>query len=627
MNFVLQEPPSVFDSFNARAVSAERLAKGFIPSANFGTVSRRAHTLVVGPRGSGKTCLLKMLQPAALNVWTSAEAEGFKKKIDFSGVYIPADISWNQQLKYLGADRLPDRLRLRIEAATVTAHVLHAFISTALDRMNITDRSLRRLHLKLSDRVEMQICETLAKRWKIALSAPTLLSLKHSLRGRGMDIWHQAITCASQGNSDNFSVLEAEPLLNFDFLSEVLYLIEVIDDYTGRKDDRWALLFDELEIAPAWMLEKLILAFRSVGQKLVLKLTISPYTKIGVLASPNAPQSGQDFDLIRLWYGYKQEGRAFSSKLFERVLAENGINDTTPAKILGSSPLKGGDESSAGAYTIGSSHHKLLLRAYSNDSSFRDYCQKNKLNLNQINLLSEGERASLIRKITPTVIIRDTFRKPDRGDTSKILQRSRKRPTVYSGADTFFEMMEANPRWLIGVLHEMIPIIKKAGRVTPSKQLELIERTASRFTSMLATYPLGSEGNYSSVSLIRALDAIGAYIHKSVVLDHFSSEPFGSFTVDKQTPRAVFDALGTALNAGAIVLHGSENEHLGEGLLGKRFRLSYILSPHYKIPLRLSRPFPISAAIKTLKSIDEVPAKNKGASLHAIRPQQMELFR
>ena len=127
---MMEMAPTMFDSFNARAISAESLAEGFIPPDHFGTMIRRAHTLVIGPRGSGKTCLMKMLQPAALNAWKSEDAADYKKQIDFSGVYIPADISWSGQLRHLGADRLDPAFRTKLESAALTAHVLHAFLST-----------------------------------------------------------------------------------------------------------------------------------------------------------------------------------------------------------------------------------------------------------------------------------------------------------------------------------------------------------------------------------------------------------------------------------------------------------------------------------------------------------------
>ena len=591
--------PSLFDSFNARSASTERLAADFIPSHHFEAITRRGHTLVIGPRGSGKTCLLKMLQPRTLNAWRSKDAKLYKEKIDFIGVYIPADISWSQQLKYLSIKDIPNSLQRQLESAVITAHVLHSFISTLIDLATIDDPLLKRFRIRLTDSKEIQIVETLAKRWRLKITAPTFLALKHAIRARGNDIWLLAQSFSDDNESQKTD--RDRSILNFDFLNEIQYLIEVIDDYTGRDDSRWALLFDELEIAPAWMLETLLAAFRSVGQKLLLKLTISPYTPIDAFSKPNAPQSGQDFELIRLWYGYKQEGKEFSRKLFSKILSAAHIEDTDPESILGMSPLKGGENEGLLAYSEGSRHQRLLLNAYQQDPSFKAYCDKNAIDLKNIEKLSESDRASLIRKITPTLIIRQAFRRFDDTPDDKVVLRSRKRPDIYSGSETFFEVLEANPRWMIGILQDMIPMIKRTGRVGANKQLELTERTGFRFSAMLATFPLGNSGIYAETSLVKALEVIGKHIHNSVIADKFSPEPLGSFIIDSKTPKSVYDALGTALNAGAIVaIPSGEDEQLGEGLFGKRFRLSYLLSPLYRIPVRLGRAFPLSTALNKL---------------------------
>ena len=64
-------------------------------------LARPRHTIIAGPRGSGKTTLLKMLQPAALRAWASEEAVPYRDLVDYTGVFIPADIIWKKQLEKL----------------------------------------------------------------------------------------------------------------------------------------------------------------------------------------------------------------------------------------------------------------------------------------------------------------------------------------------------------------------------------------------------------------------------------------------------------------------------------------------------------------------------------------------
>src|SRR5438045_309341 len=96
--------PTIFESFNARNLDPEKVAETFVPSKQYDSLIKRRHTLIVGPRGSGKTTLLKMLQEPALEAWQHDSAEHYRSKIDFTGVFIPTDISWGEQLQLLGSE-------------------------------------------------------------------------------------------------------------------------------------------------------------------------------------------------------------------------------------------------------------------------------------------------------------------------------------------------------------------------------------------------------------------------------------------------------------------------------------------------------------------------------------------
>jgi hypothetical protein len=98
--------PSVFESFNARALSPESVARTFIPSEKFAELAARCHSIVIGPRGSGKTSLLKMLQTTALETWNHEEAGEYRSRIDYTGVFIATDISWKEQLRSIGHPHL-----------------------------------------------------------------------------------------------------------------------------------------------------------------------------------------------------------------------------------------------------------------------------------------------------------------------------------------------------------------------------------------------------------------------------------------------------------------------------------------------------------------------------------------
>ncbi len=598
--------PSVYGSFNARFLTVDALADGFIPSDDFDTVSKPAHTVILGPRGSGKTCLLKMLQPAALAAWKGDEGAQYREAVKFIGVYIPTDVSWREQSKNLGSSFDDQSHSEILERAALTYHVLYALVGTLLDC--VENKGAREFaKLQISFDTERELVGAMAKRWKLEPAAPTLQSLKNSLGAKSMDVWvyaRQEILLGPSGRSARFA---AKTEMAFDFLHEILWAIEITNDAAKVRDQRWALLFDELEIAPDWLLDALIRSLRSIDQRVLLKLSLSPFYAVRSFDNVLAPRPGHDFDLIRLWYGYKKDARSFCERMFRSLLEKNKITDKDLYKILGYSPLKGGKPNSAGAYSVGSSHHKLLMEAYNKDASFHAYCEDNKVDLNKIGELTESTRASLIRKIIPTLIVRTAYRSyphlmPKGG---KRTFRSRKKADIYGGVDTFFELIEGNPRWLIGITNELIPEIRKHGRVPVGTQFDRITEAAIRFLAILNTHPLCDGFSKGEKSLADALGEIAKKIHDSVVTGDFKSEPYGGFIVDKNTSPKIFSALGAAINAGAII---STSDDISEPfvykhLIGKSFRMTYLLSPFYGIPVRIGRSFPLSSLFPEIKDV------------------------
>src|SRR5687767_13462149 len=93
-------------TFNARHLTPVEVARSFVPPPCFEQLAGNSHVLLVGPRGSGKTTLLKMLQPQALEAWEHPQAHQYRQRVMYTGVFIPADISWGAQLESLGYGRL-----------------------------------------------------------------------------------------------------------------------------------------------------------------------------------------------------------------------------------------------------------------------------------------------------------------------------------------------------------------------------------------------------------------------------------------------------------------------------------------------------------------------------------------
>jgi hypothetical protein len=115
---------------------------------------------------------------------------------------------------------------------------------------------------------------------------------------------------------------------------------------------------------------------------------------------------------------------------------------------------------------------------------------------------------------------------------------------------------------------------------------------------MLKTIPCGPVGE-SKRGLLSILDPVGTYFSEATIDGPFDPDPPCSFVVDTSTAEDDLRALGMALNAGAIVFAPDEGDvGLLENLRGKRFRLSYILAPHFCIPLVLGRSMSLGEIVK-----------------------------
>ena len=191
--------------------------------------------------------------------------------------------------------------------------------------------------------------------------------------------------------------------------------------------------------------------------------------------------------------------------------------------------------------------------------------------------------------------------------------RARKRiPKIYTGAYSLFNICEGNPRWLIGLLRPLIldysysthPI--ETARIGRSTQAQRIERTITTFLTLLSTLRMKDPVD-KNVSVVELLEEIGEFCFEQVLGREFNPEPILSFTVDEKISEATRDAIGRAINQGALATFRPKIARSG-GLLpmavpgpgeimGRRVRLAFLLAPRYRLPLVLGRPVDLSPVI------------------------------
>jgi hypothetical protein len=576
---------SVFESFNARSLAPEQVARTFIPPASFFELAARCHSTIIGPRGSGKTSVLKMLQPNALEVWRSTEAVATRKRIDYTGVFVPTDISWNKQTLAI-VEGLKPNLVQAFRGAAFTTHVLHELI----DVMNWRTESPNRTDVEPFRRVSLSaagqrnIVRELSLSWGLKPATETFLGLKHALAGRLVQIWSIAQQASLFGTTK-----ELPDWITLEFFSCCKQAVEMFDDVIDQRSARWALLFDELELAPDWVMQGLLTALRSSADKFILKLAVSPFNEsYDSLRSAIQAMSDQDYNEIRLWHAHKEDGFEFSERLFLSICRDYGVNAESMSEVVSKSFLEEEGAQSA-SYAKGSRQYKVLSRALKSDPSFERYWREQGVNIDKIAEMDEEERAAKVRKIYPLVIVRNFFRASAGSRQSlKQVRKGRKTIEIYSGASSILAMSEANPRWIIGLTR----LLLSGGQLTQvnrSEQARQIESTIHKFRARLKALSLSATNPRARTrTVLDLIDKIGDYFRQSAIIDDFHPQPTLTFTVDSHAPPELVIAVGRAINAGALVFVPDKNSvGILNDVKGKRFRLSYLLAPHYQLPLRL----------------------------------------
>lgn len=439
--------------------------------------------------------------------------------------------------------------------------------------------SFRRLPLDRN--LEADIARELATVWQLNLRIASFKGLVMALSARKLEIPTFVSQERMRGEVGRKQRLADTKYLHIDFLGAVSAGIGIFEQLTGTVGEHWAFLFDELELAPAYVVQDLVDGLRGGDERILFKMSMAPYNPdISMLSDLMSAMPGNDFDFVVLWSATKGEGaREFCRSLLRSMLKDSGHPDVSAETIFGSTEYGNFEE--------------LFEKAANVDPSFNEYCGKSGITSRNIQYIKrEKERAEVIRKVVPIVRARLEFRawsQEIEGKSSAASYRSRKAlPSIYSGAEALFDMMEGNPRWFIGVVRPLIyEYVKSKRRVSTQRQAQEVSKAISKFVALLRTIPCpkGALGN-DPVGVDKAIDSIGYYFSHNLHREAFKAEPVGSLLVTKDVSESFAASLGAALNAGALVyLSGPSSQLVLGSLVEKRFRLSFLLYPRYKLPL------------------------------------------
>ncbi len=586
---------SNFESFNARNLTPEEVAWTFISNADYNNLWRNDHTVLLGPRGSGKTTMLKMLTVQALHTWDDPRAQALRKSRPFTAIYVPTDMHWHHQLKH-GEERLrfsPD-LKHAVSQCAVTTSILLAVIRTFQDRLKYEapDESKK----------ESVVSRQLIQSWLLGNVVPTFEMIAIALKARIVEI-RSHINFYSLHTATNVDVSQLPKYYHLDYFSAMDFACSVFDStFQLPQSNKWALCLDELELAPVWLQSLALSQVRSSDQGYLIKVSTSP---LPTVSGDTGAYPKQDYKLITIWNhsDRDKDSHTFAEQLATSVLSRRFGKGTTPSSILGGSPLMSTDESEPTKYERGSTEWKLFQDTAKWDVSFRKLLEANDIDANDPYTEDISVRDSFLRKAKPIATFRSVFLK--RSSEGTLWFRSRKVTGVYCGTDAVFRVSDGNPRRLIGIINDLAAKVKlgPTGDVLPLSQNEqddVLNKASSQFLGYVNALPGGSATlGQDRLDLATILKAIATYFRQSMLGNEFPLDPKGSFVIDSKLNSQLVELIRLGVYHGAIVHVDPLPDKIETSVIGKRFRLSYMLSPVTRLPLMLYGQISLTTILKS----------------------------
>ncbi len=579
-------------AFNARWLNPEDVARSFVPTLPFKSLVRHENSLLMGPRGCGKTTLLKMLTRPAQRVWKAEIAPNEPawsdyRSPDFEAIYIPSDVRWSEELRAVYQE---------LEGHPIDAERVQRASIAISSLMEATKTFELISEGSVSDPTEL--AKALIRHLEMGPTIPSFREIRFKLM-KWQDLIHNGLVKRDlefiRALLDSFP-----PGLTGHSIDMVTKACIVFDEFNASPPKSlWALCFDELEIAPEWLQRELLSSLRSLGrQQFLLKLTWSP-----ILPRHLTPQQepSQDYTPIRMWHSGAIDARPFCSEFSIRYLKDRlGSLQLTPREMFGPSPFGQDDSDSLDPYRPGSPEWHAMVQLARIDTSFREYLTKRKISPENPVADSVALRDESLRKVKPIVLARDAFLK-DAGNT--LARRSRKIPPLYYGEVSVYAMSEGNPRQLTSLLENLLDIHrrgapKRGPLIRRGAQSRVLFAASLRMLTMIKSNP--TKGGPRRVSLLYLVNRLGEFQGSELVSAEFKPDPVGSFFVDEDVKPEILEEIATGLMIGAFVNLGTheQDEDFPSSVVGLRFRLSFVLAPAFQLLFRNYRAMRLSTALR-----------------------------
>lgn len=585
-----------FDSFNARHSSFEEIAETFVSNEDFARIAKNNHSFILGPRGCGKTTMLKMLTKQAQQSWKPQKEEdiNLKEKLPFIAIYIPSDELWKDQLKSITNPLIGHK------------YDIMRFVTNALLNLNIISnfcvnikQNILVLNPEDAETKEYIFSKKIIKLLSLEDCIASISEIRLSIEMRKNDLLNSIKSFLFELKQGKVSEVKFADYYHTEFLDTIRQAIIIFEMvYYESKEQKWALCFDELELLSETFISVLISKLRVTPTNIVFKLSSGPLTEF----TNSKAQVFHDFEVVKMWpFSYKEETRYmnFCKEIALVRLKKSGINDIGDSfeSIFGeldyteilSGEIDKKDIIIEKGYGENSFSWHLFKKLSLLDDSFKIILQNYAVDVENPIAKIPLYNDTFFRKTKELVINRLFFNNYKEGKFHSY--KTRKEYSIYYGAETILKICEGNPRFIINIVNELLS--KTNNDVTdlnsPELQSIVIKSISNRFKAMLNTYPTAVYFQNREIDLKWLLDKVGNYFEYEINSASFKVNPANSFIIKNNKTiisKEVLKLLQVGVGLGAFVKLDITSDDI---VVSKdtRYRLSYLLHPTYKLPLRL----------------------------------------
>ena len=612
-------------SFNARYMTFKQVAESFIKTDDFEKIIKNNHTVLMGSRGCGKTTLLKMLHPDAIVEWEKCNTRPLFDEMPFYGIYIPTDRQWNKQVEVFEKDfKSNKKFTYDITQGLINLNILIALCDTFRSLIQIGTKQDDNLH-----EYDIALAQELIELWKIPTPiVPNLYSISQRFYSYVDDlnvIVQRSDTHAKLGD-----------FCYWDFVNKVEIAINAFEerfrniDFFKNKPFKWALCFDELEIAPQWLYTRLMNdELRSRNQKILFKLTTIPTISMAKATGTLSSRNLDDYEIVKLWvYDSRSQSnwRNFCESYLQKVLFTKYHTNVSTKSLFGeldyNKALRESDKSvfsqlstaENSEFEEGGIMWYVMKELSQIDKSFYMYLNKKHINPLNPTPINKGQIDQVHRKIKPIVLYRYYFK---RSDDQPKKRRSRKVVSFNHGRNYIYDIADGNPRAFVNLINDFLPNVnlnKKSGQpqtIPINKQATIINDFCTNyFYPRIAYYPDSViKFNNKTITLEKLINEIGIFFQKQYVENDFKQDPYSLIQYDDKCPVEIEKIFNKGLESGGILLIEEEerdNKVRGVRKKTKVYRLSYSLYPYFNLPQRTYSVRDLSGILAPLLIADKI---------------------